>query len=183
MNIFEGYKKAVEIYNKNTGTTDGKEQVSWYIHDLGVSKDYLEWFTTCVIKHKIPLYIVLTTYRDWKKYVIPYFQKNNEETPNIYNLNHKQAIKVVDQCKRYWAKPNPIYDSNGVYIGVFNSFKDAAMLPINTTWCITKTNKRFTEFNNSLNKSLYITNNKNQDPFRRVIAVVYPDRIEYWDSF
>ena len=41
---------------------------------------------------------------------------------------------------------------------------------------------RYDEFNNKNSKCLYIVNNRNQNPWRRVIAVVYTDRIEYWDS-
>lgn len=64
MKIFEGYKKAVEIYNKKTGTNDGKKTVTWYNNTLGISREYLTWFTSCVAYYKIPLYIVLNAYRD-----------------------------------------------------------------------------------------------------------------------
>ena len=182
MKKFEGYKKAVEIYNNATGTNDGREKVSWYIHDLGVSKEYLTWFTSCIFLENVPLYIVLNAYRDWKRYVISYYKKNAQPMPNIETLNYQQTIKIINECKRFWAKPNPIYDNNGIYVGEFKSFGDANMLPINTTWCITKTPQRYHDFNNETSKCLYIINNYNQDPWRRVIAVIYADRIEYWDS-
>ena len=182
MKIFEGYKKAVEIYNKNSGTNDGKKIVTWYNNTLGVSKEYLTWFTSCVVCYKIPLYIVLNAYRDWKRYVIPYYKENNMPIPKIDGLQYQQVIKIINQCKRSWSKPNPIYNKDGVYVGEFKSFRDANMLPINTSWCITKTHKRYDEFNNANSKCLYVINNNNQDPYRRVIAVVYTDRVEYWDS-
>lgn len=182
MNIFEGYKKAVEIYNKNSGTEDGRKTVTWYNNKLGVSKEYLVWFTTCVICYGIPLYAVLHTYRDWKRYVVSYYKKTSQPIPNIESLNYQQTMKIINECKRHWAKPNPIYNQNGVYVGEFKSFCDANMLPINTNWCITKTKSRYNEFNNENSKCLYIINNSNQDPWRRVIAVVYTDRVEYWDS-
>lgn len=182
MNIFEGYKKAVEIYNKNSGTEDGRKTVTWYNNKLGVSKEYLVWFTTCVICYGIPLYAVLHTYRDWKRYVVSYYKKTSQPIPNIESLNYQQTMKIINECKRQWAKPNPIYNQNGVYVGEFKSFSDANMLPINTNWCITKTKSRYNEFNNENSKCLYIINNSNQDPWRRVIAVVYTDRVEYWDS-
>jgi hypothetical protein len=182
MNIFEGYKKAVEIYNKNSGTEDGRNTVTWYNNKLGVSKEYLVWFTTCVICYGIPLYAVLHTYRDWKRYVVSYYKKTSQPIPNIESLNYQQTMKIINECKRHWAKPNPIYNQNGVYVGEFKSFRDANMLPINTNWCITKTKSRYNEFNNENSKCLYIINNSNQDPWRRVIAVVYTDRVEYWDS-
>ena len=181
MNIFEGYKKAVEIYNKNSGTEDGRKTVTWYNNKLGVSKEYLVWFTTCVICHRIPLYAVLHAYRDWKRYVVSYYKKTSQPIPNIESLNY-QTMKIINECKRHWAKPNPIYNQNGVYVGEFKSFRDANMLPINTNWCITKTTSRYNEFNNENSKCLYVINNRNQDPWRRVIAVVYSDRVEYWDS-
>ncbi len=182
MNIFEGYKKAVEIYNKNSGTEDGRKTVTWYNNKLGVSKEYLVWFTTCVICHRIPLYAVLHAYRDWKRYVVSYYKKTSQPIPNIESLNYQQTMKIINECKRHWAKPNPIYNQNGVYVGEFKSFRDANMLPINTNWCITKTTSRYNEFNNENSKCLYVINNRNQDPWRRVIAVVYSDRVEYWDS-
>ena len=182
MNIFEGYKKAVEIYNKNSGTEDGRKTVTWYNNKLGVSKEYLVWFTTCVICYGIPLYAVLHTYRDWKRYVVSYYKKTSQPIPNIESLNYQQTMKIINECKRHWAKPNPIYNQNGVYVGEFKSFRDANMLPINTNWCITKTTSRYNEFNNENSKCLYVINNRNQDPWRRVIAVVYSDRVEYWDS-
>ena len=182
MNIFEGYKKAVEIYNKNSGTEDGRKTVTWYNNKLGVSKEYLVWFTTCVICHRIPLYAVLHAYRDWKRYVVSYYKKTSQPIPNIESLNYQQTMKIINECKRHWAKPNPIYNQNGVYFGEFKSFRDANMLPINTNWCITKTTSRYNEFNNENSKCLYVINNRNQDPWRRVIAVVYSDRVEYWDS-
>ena len=128
------------------------------------------------------MYIVLDTYRDWKRYVVPYYKENGQQLPNMEKLNYQQTIKIINECKRHWAKLNPIYNQNGIYIGEFKSFRDANMLPINTNWCITKTKNRYNEFNNENSKCLYIINNKNQDPLRRVIAVVYRDRIEYWDS-
>lgn len=182
MKIFEGYKKAVEIYNKNSETNDGKKIVTWYNNTLGVSKEYLTWFTSCVVCYKIPLYVVLNAYRDWKRYAIPYYKKNNMPVPKIDDLQYEQVIKIINQCKRSWARPNPIYDKDGVYVDEFKSFRDANMLPINTNWCITKTHKRYNEFNNANSKCLYIINNNNQDPYRRVIAVIYTNRVEYWDS-
>ena len=182
MILFEGYKKAVEIYNKYSGTDNGRKTVTWYNNELGVSKEYLVWFTSCIACYNIPLYIVLSAYKDWKRYVVSYYKKNGQPVPNIESLNYRQTMKIINECKRQWAKPNPIYSKNGVYVGEFKSFSDANMLPINTDWCITKMKSRYDEFNNKNSKCLYIVNNRNQNPWRRVIAVVYTDRIEYWDS-
>ena len=182
MILFEGYKKAVEIYNKYSGTDNGRTTVTWYNNELGVSKEYLVWFTSCIVCYNIPLYIVLNAYKDWKRYVVSYYKKTGQSIPNIETLNYQQTMKIINECKRQWAKPNPIYNLNGVYVGEFKSFNDANMLPINTDWCITKTKSRYNEFNNENSKCLYIINNRNQDPWRRVIAVVYTDRVEYWDS-
>lgn len=182
MILFEGYKKAVEIYNKYSGTDNGRKTVTWYNNELGVSKEYLVWFTSCIACYNIPLYIVLSAYKDWKRYVVSYYKKNGQPIPNIESLNYQQTMKIINECKRQWAKPNPIYNKNGVYVGEFKSFSDANMLPINTDWCITKTKIRYNEFNNENSKCFYVINNRNQDPWRRVIAVVYTDRIEYWDS-
>lgn len=182
MILFEGYKKAVEIYNKYSGTDNGRKTVTWYNNELGVSKEYLVWFTSCIACYNIPLYIVLSAYKDWKRYVVSYYKKNGQPIPNIESLNYQQTMKIINECKRQWAKPNPIYNKNGVYVGEFKSFSDANMLPINTDWCITKTKIRYNEFNNENSKCFYVINNRNQDPWRRVIAVVYTDRVEYWDS-
>ena len=182
MILFEGYKKAVEIYNKYSGTDNGRKEVTRYNNELGVSKEYLVWFTSCIVCYNIPLYIVLNAYKDWKRYVVSYYRKTGQPIPNIESLNYQQTMKIINECKRQWAKPNPIYNQNGVYVGEFKSFSDANMLPINTNWCITKTKSRYNEFNNENSKCLYIINNRNQDPWRRVIAVVYTDRVEYWDS-
>ena len=181
MNLFEGYKKAVEIYNKNSGTNDGRKFVTWY-NRLGVSKEYLVWFTTCIVCYGIPLYIVLNTYRDWKRYVVSFYKNKGQPTPNIENLNYQQVIKITNECKRHWAKPNPLYDKDGIYVGALSTFQMANMLPINTSWCITKTPKRYEEFNNDKQKCLYIINSNNTDPFRRVIAVCGVNNVEYWDS-
>lgn len=181
MLLSEGYKQAVEIYNRYSNTEEGRAKVSWF-NERGISKEYLTWAATMVSKYKIPFYKVLCIYKDWKKYVIPYYKKFNNQNPNLSNLSCKQANKIINECKRYWSKPNPLYNEHGVYVGEFKSFQDANMLPINTTWCVTHTPKRFEEFNNSQCKSLYIINNNNEDPCRRVIAVIYNDRIEYWDS-
>lgn len=70
MILFEGYKKAVEIYNKYSGTDNGRKTVTWYNNELGVSKEYLVWFTSCIACYNIPLYIVLSAYKDWKRYVV-----------------------------------------------------------------------------------------------------------------
>ena len=182
MILFEEYKKAVEIYNKYSGTDNGRKTVTWYNNELGVSKEYLVWFTSCIACYNIPLYIVLSAYKDWKRYVVSYYKKNGQPIPNIESLNYQQTMKIINECKRQWAKPNPIYNKNGVYVGEFKSFSDANMLPINTDWCITKTKIRYNEFNNENSKCFYVINNRNQDPWRRVIAVVYTDRVEYWDS-
>lgn len=182
MILFEGYKKAVEIYNRHTETDNGRKMVTWYNNELGVSAKYLVWFTKCIVCYNIPLYIVLDTYKDWKRYVVPYYKGNSQQLPDMGNLNYQQAVKIINECKRHWAKPNPIYEQNGIYVGEFKTFRDANMLPINTTWCITKTRQRFHDFNNEKSKCLYIINNHNQDPWRRVIAVIYDDRIDYWDS-
>ena len=182
MILFEGYKKAVEIYNKYSGTDNGRKTVTWYNNELGVSREYLVWFTSCIACYNIPLYIVLSAYKDWKRYVVSYYKKNGQPIPNIESLNYQQTMKIINECKRQWAKPNPIYNKNGVYVGEFKSFSDANMLPINTDWCITKTKIRYNEFNNENSKCFYVINNRNQDPWRRVIAVVYTDRVEYWDS-
>lgn len=182
MILFEGYKKAVEIYNKYSGTDNGRKTVTWYNNELGVSKEYLVWFTSCIACYNIPLYIVLSAYKDWKRYIVSYYKKNGQPIPNIESLNYQQTMKIINECKRQWAKPNPIYNKNGVYVGEFKSFSDANMLPINTDWCITKTKIRYNEFNNENSKCFYVINNRNQDPWRRVIAVVYTDRVEYWDS-
>lgn len=182
MIIYEGYKKAVEIYNTATKSTDGTSKVTWYNNHLGISKEYLVWFTRLVNVDNIPLYKVVNLYRDWKKYVIQYHKDNNSKQLNIESLTYKQVRLEIDKAKRYYAKPNPIYDNNGIYIGEFKSFKDAAMLPIDTTWCITKMEQRFNQFNNDECISLYIINQHNNDPIRRIIAVIYADRVEYWDS-
>ena len=40
MKLFEGYKKAVEIYNNSTNTNNGRKYVTW-LNSLGISKEYL----------------------------------------------------------------------------------------------------------------------------------------------
>lgn len=55
-----------------------------------------------------------------------------------------------------------------VYIGVLSTYQMANMLPINTNWCITKTQKRYAQFNNGTQKCLYITNHNTCDPYRRI---------------
>ena len=182
MNISEGYKRAVEIYDRNSAAGDDRKTVTWYSDKLGVSKEYLVWFTACVTRHGIHLHAVLRAYRDWKRYVVSYYEKTGQPIPKIEPLDYQQTMKIVNECKRHWAKPNPIYERNGVYVGEFKSFRDADMLPINTNWRITKTESRYDEFNNEDSKCLYVMNNGNQDPWRRVIAVVHPDGVEYWDS-
>lgn len=181
MKIFEGYKKAVEIYNNYTNTQDGRDYVT-KLNAMGVSKEYMEWVTSNVIVFQIPLYLILNAYKDWKRYVVKFYKNNNSQVPNINRLKYNQVIKIINECKRKFAKPNPIYDKNGVYVGVLSTYEMANMLPINTTWCITKTPKRYEQFNNESQKCLYITNSKNSDPYRRVIAVCSGDNIEYWDS-
>lgn len=181
MKLFEGYKKAVEIYNYYTNTQDGREYVT-KLNTIGVSKEYMEWVTSNTIVYKIPLYLVLNAYRDWKRYVVKYYNDNNIQIPNINQLRYNQVIKITNECKRKYAKPNPIYDKDGIYVGVLSTFQMANMLPINSNWCITKTPKRYAEFNNDNQKCLYIINSKNADPYRRVIAVCSMNNVEYWDS-
>lgn len=135
-----------------------------------------------VIASKIPLYLVLNAYKDWKRYVVKFYSDNNVQLPNINQLGYNQVIKITNECKRKYAKPNQIYDKDGIYVGVLSTFEMANMLPINTTWCITQTPHRYAEFNNDNQKCLYIINNKNADPYRRVIAVCSIDNVEYWDS-
>ena len=181
MKLFEGYKKAVEIYNNYTNTQGGRDYVT-KLNTMGVSKEYMVWVTSNVIVSKIPLYLVLNAYKDWKRYVVKYYSDNNIQLPNINQLGYNQVIKITNECKRKYAKPSPIYDKDGIYVGVLSTFQMANMLPINTTWCITKTPHRYAEFNNDNQKCLYIINNKNADPHRRVIAVCSIDNVEYWDS-
>lgn len=90
MILFEGYKKAVEIYNKYSGTDNGRKTVTWYNNELGVSKEYLVWFTSCIACYNIPLYIVLSAYKDWKR-VVSYYKKNGQPIPNIESLNYQQT--------------------------------------------------------------------------------------------
>ena len=141
MKISEGYKKAVEIYNNYTNTQDGREYVT-KLNTMGVSKEYMEWVTSNTIVYKIPLYLVLNAFRDWKKYVVKYYNDNNIQIPNINQLSYNQVIKTTNECKWKYAKPNPIYDKDGIYVGVLSTFQMANMLPINSNWCITKTPKR-----------------------------------------
>lgn len=94
MKIFEGYKKAVEIYNNHTQTQDGRGYVS-KLNRMGVSKEYMEWITVNTIVFKIPLYIVLNAYKDWKRYVIPYYKNANILVPNIGQLSYKQVVKKL----------------------------------------------------------------------------------------
>lgn len=181
MKLLEGYKKAVELYNNFTRTNDGREKVSLY-NQLGIPKEHLVWFTSLIVKDKIPLYIVLNAYRDWKKFVVPFYKKKQEHIPDIISLTYQDMIKIINKAQRSWAKPNPLYDKNGVYVGEFNNFQDANLLPINTTWCITHSKNRFRQFNNNEAKSLYIINNGNPFPYRNVIVVVYENKVEYWDT-
>ena len=137
MKLFEGYKKAVEIYNNYTNTQGGRDYVT-KLNTMGVSKEYMVWVTSNVIVFKIPLYLVINAYKDWKRYVVKYYSDNNIQLPNINQLGYNQVIKITNECKRKYAKPNPIYDKDGIYVGVLSTFQMANMLPINTTWCTQK---------------------------------------------
>ena len=181
MILLEGYKKAVEIYNNITGTDQGRQQVSRF-NQMGVPKEHLVWFTTMVVKDKIPLFSALDAYKKWKEYAVPNYKRNNENIPDIRTLSYQDLTRIINKAQRSWAKPNPLYNKNGVYVGEFNSFEEAKLLPLNTTWCVTHSKKRFEQYNNTEAKCLYIINNQNPFPYRNVIAVVYENKVEYWDT-
>lgn len=50
-----------------------------------------------------------------KRYVVKYVKNNNIKMPDINKLNYRQVIKITNKCKRIYAKPNPMYDKEGVH--------------------------------------------------------------------
>lgn len=181
MILKEGYKRAVELYNHHSNTRNGRQIISFFA-EHGASKWDLEWFANCSAREGIKAYELLADYKDWKRYVLSYYKKIGKQAPNLNKLPHSQTIQIIDSCKRFFAKPNPLYDKNGVYMGIFNSFQDANMLPISTSWCVTKTPKRYDEFCSNGKKGLYIINNNNEPPYRDVIVMINKGNVEYWDS-
>lgn len=63
-------QKAIEIYNNITGIDQGRQLVSRFIQ-MGVPKEHLVWFTTMVVKDKIPLPSAFDAYKNGKNKQFP----------------------------------------------------------------------------------------------------------------
>ena len=181
MNLFEDNTKVINFYNKHTNSTNGSKYISSLIHNNGVSVEYLYWITVNNIVHHIPLFDLIATYNDWKKYVVEYY-KNKGLTVPIDNLSYEQVCDIIDECKRYYNKPNPIYDENNIFVGLLKNYNEANMLPINANWCIMNNPKRFAEFCCNGKVGYYIINKSLESPYKYVIAIVSNGEVEYWDS-
>ena len=177
----EGYKSAVKLYNQLSSSQNGRNIISFFAQHVA-SKWDLEWFARCSAKEGIKNYELLADYKDWKKFVKYYYQNNGGRVPDLCKLSYNETITLINKCKRYYATPNTIFNKDGIYIGRLNSFSDAYMLPIDTTWCITKISKRFDEFCTNGNIGLYIINNNNVYPYKNVIAILNKGNVEYWDT-
>lgn len=181
MNINEGYKSAVYKYNKLTNTNKGREFVSM-LNRIGISKQHLLWAVENIEERQINLYIFIQAYKEWKHYVLPYYKQQNKAIPDISNLTYQEICKMIDECKSYWAYPNVVYNRNGITVCKLNNYQDAHMLPIETTWCITKLPKRFEKFCGQGKSGYYIVNQSTESPYQKVLAIIMNGEIEYWDS-
>ena len=148
----------------------------------GVSKEHLLWAVKTIENTPVNYYVFIAAYREWKRFVVSYYKKIGKGIPQIDNLSYNDMCAITDKCKEYWHKPNVIYDKNGITVCEFRQFQDAKMLPIETTWCVTKTKERYEEFCGYDKKCLYIINTNLQSPYNRVLAVIIGGVVEYWDA-
>lgn len=181
MNINEGYKSAVYKYNDLTHSNKGREFVST-LNRIGIPKQHLLWTVENVVGKQINLYIFIQAYREWKQYVAPYYRQQNKAIPEVSNLTYQEMCKMTNDCKSYWAYPNVIYNQNGITVCKLDSYQDAHMLPIETTWCITKLPKRFEEFCGQGKSGYYIVNHSAKTPYQKVLVIIMNGEVEYWDS-
>lgn len=181
MNINEGYKSAVFRYNNLTNSNKGREFVSM-LNRMGIPKQYLLWAVENIEGKRINLYIFIQVYREWKQYVLPYYKQQNKIIPDVSNITYQEMCRLIDNCKAHWAYPNVIYNHNGIIVCKLNNYQDAHMLPIKTTWCITKSPKRFEEFCGQGKSGYYIVNRFATFPYQRVLAIIMDGEVEYWDS-
>lgn len=181
MKINEGYKSAVNRYNSLTNSDDGRNFVSMLNH-LGIPREHLLWAVERIEGEGINVHVFIQMYKEWKKYVFPYCEKQNIDIPNITQQTFQQMCTMIDTSKRYWAFPNVVYNHNGIIVCKLNTYMDAHMLPIETTWCITKIPRRFEEFCGEGKDGYYIVNNSAQEPYQRTLAIIMNGEVEYWDS-
>lgn len=181
MNINEGYKSAVFRYNNLTNGNKGREFVSM-LNKMGIPKEHLLWAVENIEGKQINLPTFIQAYREWKQYVSPYYKQQNKDIPNISNLTYQEMCQIVDDCKSYWAYPNVIYNQDGITVCKLNDYQDAHILPIETTWCITKLPKRFEEFCGQGKSGYYIVNHSAKTPYQKVLAIIMNGEVEYWDS-
>lgn len=181
MKINEGYKSAVYRYNSLTNSEDGRNFVS-LLNRLGIPKEHLLWAVDNIEGEQINIHIFIQMYKEWKEYVLQYYKKQNQNAPEITQLTYQEMSTIVDKCKTYWAYPNVVYNQNGITVCELKDYMDAHMLPIETTWCITKIPQRFEEFCGNGKKGYYIINNNATHPYERVLSIIINGDVEYWDA-
>lgn len=181
MKINEGYKSAVYRYNSLTNSEDGRNFVS-LLNRLGIPKEHLLWAVDNIEGEQINIHIFIRMYKEWKEYVLQYYEKQNQNAPEITQLTYQEMSTIVDKCKTYWAYPNVVYNQNGITVCELKDYMDAHMLPIETTWCITKIPQRFEEFCGNGKKGYYIINNNATHPYEKVLSININGDVEYWDA-
>lgn len=182
MKLNEGYKAAVQEYDRLTGSDGGRDFVT-RLNAMGIPKEHLFWAVRILeTGDDVDLQLFLQQYREWKRFAVPYFREIGEQAPDITTLDFNSLRTAVRHSKEYWEHPNTIYQEEGVTVCEIRTFKDAYMLPIDSTWCITKSRSRFNEFCGDGKICLYIINRIANQPYRNVLALIAGGNVEYWDE-
>ena len=183
MILLESNEKAINLYNRLSGTQNGKSFISNLIH-YGFSSHDLIWAVNMILSEGIPEYSLIIDYRQWKEYAVPYFRDSQGKHQTILPSTHEQMIKEIDDALNYYQHLNEIYNDGTTAIIAIKTFRHASLLPseIKRSWCICKQEFRFKEFFPQSEAYLLITNKSLLSPYKNVIAIVNGDYTEYWDS-
>lgn len=181
--ISESNEKAVNLYNRLTGTNGGRKQVSLYISN-GVSREDLIWAINCEVKENVPMADIMHDYKRWKKFIPSYCKDICIPTPSITTKTYMQVKGAIGEALRHFIHHGQVYNDGITEICAISDYLHASLLPspYYNRWCICNMESRFNEFFPGSGAYLLIMNKNLQDPYKRVIAIVNNDSIEYWDS-
>lgn len=181
--ISESNEKAVNLYNRLTETRDGRKRVAFYI-SKGISREDLVWAINCEVKENVPMTDIVSDYKRWKKFIPSYCKDAGIPIPSITTKTYMQVKRSIGEAIRHFIHHGQVYNDGVTEICAITDYLHASLLPspYYNRWCICNMESRFNEFFPESGAYLLIMNEHLEDPYKRVMAIVNNNSIEYWDS-
>ena len=171
MKLFESFRSAADKY----GDTLAREMLT-----AGIPDKYI--LAACRFHQESngkESDILAVQFRQWMSFVVP-----KDKTIDVNKLSYTEFTQIIDSARKFIYAPNCLYNDGTWSIGIWNSFQEAKLYPIENRWCICHSYKKWKEYVDIKGSVFYIVNcndtNINQD-YRHVCVEIEPNgEIYFW---